>query len=77
MLTIVTSLIGATLLAYGLQRYAGILNTGLGVMPAVILIVFSLLLIIPGVMTDVVGISGSLLVFLFVYFRKKKSGDEA
>lgn len=77
MLTIVTSLIGATLLAYGLQRYAGILNTSLGVMPAVILIVFSLLLIIPGVMTDVVGISGSLLVFLFVYFRKKKSGDEA
>lgn len=75
-LTIITSLVGATLLAYGLQRYAGFINTALGTISAAVLIAFSILLIIPGTLTDVIGIAGSVIVLLFVFFGKKKATDD-
>jgi TRAP transporter 4TM/12TM fusion protein len=70
--TIITAVLGATLLAYGLQRYVGLLDAQLNLGEAALFVVCALLLILPGITTDVIGIAGGGLLLSFKYFRKKK-----
>lgn len=72
MVTIATALIGATLLAYGLQRYVGCFSVPIGVLPAVALIAAALLMITPGTPTDVIGAVAGVLVLAFIYFTKRR-----
>ncbi len=70
--TIVTALIGATLLSYGLQRYAGCFSQPINIPTAAILVVLSLLLIIPGIATDLIGIVGGAIMLSVVWIQKRK-----
>ena len=61
------------MLSYGLERYAGCFSVPIGVLPAIGLISFSMLLIIPGTVTDLIGLAGGLLILALIYFRRKKA----
>ena len=69
--TIITALIGATMLSYGLQRYAGCFSLPLGIIPACILIASALLMIIPGTVTDLIGIAGACVVLVPLFLKKR------
>lgn len=69
--TIITALIGATMLSYGLQRYAGCFSLPLGIIPACILIASALLMIIPGTVTDLIGIAGACVVLIPLFLKKR------
>ena len=69
--TIITALIGATMLSYGLQRYAGCFSLPLGIIPACILIASALLMIIPGTGTDLIGIAGACVVLIPLFLKKR------
>lgn len=70
--TIITALIGATMLSYGLQRYAGCFSLPLGIIPACILIASALLMIIPGTVTDLIGIAGACVVLVPLFLKKRR-----
>ena len=69
--TIVTALIGATLLAMGFQRQAFSLQ--LGKISGLLLIPCGIALIKPGLYTDLAGLGGAALVLAFNYVNKQKS----
>lgn len=69
---IVSALIGVTMLSYGLQRYAGCFSMAIGTVPSVTLIAFSILLIIPGIWSDLIGLGGGAVVLFLLYLKKKK-----
>ena len=75
--TIITALIGATMLSYGLQRYAGCFSLPLGVIPACILIASALLMIIPGTVTDLIGIAGACVVLVPLFLKKRHMQKQA
>ncbi|MBO4873073.1 MAG: TRAP transporter permease [Lachnospiraceae bacterium] len=70
--TIVTALIGATLLSYGLQRFVGCFSQPIGPVFAGILIALALLLITPDTLTDIIGILGGAAVLYVVSLLKKR-----
>lgn len=69
---IVSSLIGVVMLSYGLERYVGYFSAPIGILPAIGLIGFSMLLIIPGTVTDLIGLAGGLFILALIYLRRKK-----
>lgn len=71
MLATATSLIGVTVLAFGLQRQMS--HIRLDIVSSVLLVTASLLLIDTGVITDVIGIVLSVAVVLFAMLRDKKA----
>ena len=75
--TIITALIGATMLSYGLQRYAGCFSLPLGIIPACILIASALLMIIPGTVTDLIGIAGACVVLVPLFLKKRHMQKKA
>ena len=75
--TIITALIGATMLSYGLQRYAGCFSLPLGIIPARILIASALLMIIPGTVTDLIGIAGACVVLIPLFLKKRHMQKKA
>lgn len=75
--TIITALIGATMLSYGLQRYAGCFSLPLGIIPACILIASALLMIIPGTVTDLIGIAGACVVLIPLFLKKRHMQKKA
>lgn len=75
--TIITALIGATMLSYGLQRYAGCFSLPLGIIPACILIASALLMIIPGTVTDLIGIAGACVVLMPLFLKKRHMQKKA
>ena len=75
--TIITALIGATMLSYGLQRYAGCFSLPLGIIPACILIASALLMIIPGTVTDLIGIAGACVVLVPLLLKKRRMKKQA
>ena len=75
--TIITALIGATMLSYGLQRYAGCFSLPLGIIPAWILIASALLMIIPGTVTDLIGIAGACVVLIPLFLKKRHMQKKA
>ena len=75
--TIITALIGATMLSYGLQRYAGCFSLPLGIIPACILIASALLMIIPGTVTDLIGIAGACVVLIPLFLKKRHMKKQA
>lgn len=75
--TIITALIGATMLSYGLQRYAGCFSLPLGIIPACILIASALLMIIPGTVTDLIGIAGACVVLVPLFLKKRRMKKQA
>ena len=75
--TIITALIGATMLSYGLQRYAGCFSLPLGIIPACILIASALLMIIPGTVTDLIGIAGACAVLIPLFLKKRHMQKKA
>ena len=75
--TIITALIGATMLSYGLQRYAGCFRLPLGIIPACILIASALLMIIPGTVTDLIGIAGACVVLIPLFLKKRHMQKKA
>lgn len=75
--TIITALIGATMLSYGLQRYAGCFSLPLGIIPACILIASALLMIIPGAVTDLIGIAGACVVLIPLFLKKRHMQKKA
>lgn len=75
--TIITALIGATMLSYGLQRYAGCFSLSLGIIPACILIASALLMIIPGTVTDLIGIAGACVVLVPLFLKKRHMKKQA
>lgn len=75
--TIITALIGATMLSYGLQRYAGCFSLPLGIIPACILIASALLMIIPGTVTDLIGIAGACVVLVPLFLKKRHMKKQA
>ena len=75
--TIITALIGATMLSYGLQRYAGCFSLPLGIIPACILIASALLMIIPGTVTDLTGIAGACVVLIPLFLKKRHMQKKA
>lgn len=75
--TIITALIGATMLSYGLQRYAGCFSLPLGIIPACILIASALLMIIPGTVTDLIGIAGACVVLIPLFLKKRHMQKQA
>ena len=75
--TIITALIGATMLSYGLQRYAGCFSLPLGIIPACILIASALLMIIPGTVTDLMGIAGACVVLIPLFLKKRHMQKKA
>lgn len=74
--TIVTALIGVTVLAFGLLRYVGFLNMPIGPLTAIGLIVFALFMIIPGMFSDVIGIAGITAIMLALFFSKRKAVEK-
>lgn len=70
--TIITALLGATMLAYGLQRYAGCFSISIGIIPAVALIAAALLMIIPGIKTDLLGVAVACVVMVPLFFKKRR-----
>ena len=70
---IVSSLIGVVMLSYGLERYVGYFSAPIGILPAIGLIGFSMLLIIPGTVTDLIGLAGWLFILALIYLRRKKT----
>lgn len=74
--TIITALIGATMLSYGLQRYAGCFSLPLGIIPAC-LIASALLMIIPGTVTDLIGIAGACVVLIPLFLKKRHMQKKA
>ena len=70
-MTIFTALIGATLLSYGLQRYVACFSQPINVPISGVLIVLSLLLIVPGTVTDLIGIAGGAVLLGLVWLNKK------
>lgn len=75
--TIITALIRATMLSYGLQRYAGCFSLPLGIIPACILIASALLMIIPGTVTDLIGIAGACVVLIPLFLKKRHMQKKA
>ena len=75
--TIITALIGATMLSYGLQRYAGCFSLPLGIIPACILIASALLMIIPGTVTDLIGIAGACVGLIPLFLKKRHMQKKA
>lgn len=75
--TIITALIGATMLSYGLQRYAGCFSLPLGIIPACILIASALLMIIPGTVTDLIGIAGACVVLIPLFLKRRHMQKKA
>ena len=75
--TIITALIGASMLSYGLQRYAGCFSLPLGIIPACILIASALLMIIPGTVTDLIGIAGACVVLIPLFLKKRHMQKKA
>ena len=75
--TIITARIGATMLSYGLQRYAGCFSLPLGIIPACILIASALLMIIPGTVTDLIGIAGACVVLVPLFLKKRHMQKQA
>ena len=75
--TIITARIGATMLSYGLQRYAGCFSLPLGIIPACILIASALLMIIPGTVTDLIGIAGACVVLIPLFLKKRHMQKKA
>ena len=73
---IVSSMIGAVMLSYGLERYAGCFSVPIGILPAIGLIGFSMLLIIPGTVTDLIGLAGGLFILALIYLRRKKASAQ-
>jgi TRAP transporter 4TM/12TM fusion protein len=69
--TTATALIGATLLAFGLQRQAFSLK--LGTFPGILLIPCGLLLIDPGLYTDLLGLGTASVILVLAYLRNKKA----
>ena len=77
LVTIITALIGATMLSYGLQRYAGCFSLPLGIIPACILIASAFLMIIPGTVTDLIGIAGACVVLIPLFLKKRHMQKKA
>ena len=75
--TIITALIGATMLSYGLQRYAGCFSLPLGIIPSCILIASALLMIIPGTVTDLIGVAGACVVLIPLFLKKRHMQKKA
>ena len=75
--TIITALIGTTMLSYDLQRYAGCFSLPLGIIPACILIASALLMIIPGTVTDLIGIAGACVVLIPLFLKKRHMQKKA
>ena len=73
---IVSSLIGVVMLSYGLERYVGYFSAPIGILPAIGLIGFSMLLIIPGTVTDLIGLAGGLFILALIYLRRKKTSAQ-
>jgi TRAP-type uncharacterized transport system fused permease subunit len=71
--TVITAIIGATILAYGFQRYAGCFSMPINIPLSALLIGFSLLMILPGILTDLIGIAGIAVILLFLFFNNKKT----
>lgn len=69
--TIITALIGATMLSYGLQRYAGCFSLPLGIIPSCILITSALLMIIPGTVTDLIGVACACVILIPLFLKKR------
>lgn len=77
LVTIITALIGATMLSYGLQRYAGCFSLPLGIIPACILIASAFLMIIPGTVTDLIGIAVACVVLVPLFVKKRHMQKKA
>ena len=75
--TIITALIGATMLSYGLQRYAGCFSLPLGIIPSCILITSALLMIIPGTVTDLIGVACACVVLIPLFLKKRHMQKKA
>ena len=73
---IVSSLIGVVMLSFGLERYVGYFSAPIGILPAIGLIGFSMLLIIPGTVTDLIGLAGGLFILALIYLRRKKTSAQ-
>lgn len=73
MQTVLTALIGATLLAFGFQRQS--FWNKLGNFACVILVLCGLLLIDPGLYTDLIGFGVGSMVLVLSYMRNKKLTD--
>lgn len=70
--TIITAIIGASLLAYGLQRYVAPFNMKLDVFESSLFVLFALMSIVPNAITEIIGIAGGALLFLKLHLRKKR-----
>lgn len=75
--TIITALIGATMLSYGLQRYAGCFSLPLGIIPSCILIASAFLMIIPGTVTDLIGLAGACVILIPLFLKKRHMQKKA
>lgn len=70
--TIITAIIGATILSFGLQRYATPFSISLNIFESIVFILVALVFIMPGTFTDIIGLIIGTLILLEVFFRKKK-----
>lgn len=73
LLAVISSLIGVTVLAFGLQRQMG--HIRLDIVSSVIFVAASLLLIKSGIITDLIGVGLSAAVVAFTLLRNKRTGD--
>ena len=71
LLTVVSALIGSTLLACGFQRQAFPLK--LGNFSAILITLCGVLLIEPGIYTDLIGLATASIVLIVTYLRNKKA----
>jgi len=71
LLTVVSALIGSTLLACGFQRQAFPLK--LGNFSAILITLSGVLLIEPGIYTDLIGLATASIVLMVTYLRNKKA----
>lgn len=69
---IISALIGAVMLSYGLERYVPRFHTSLPIWAAVIMCGFSIFLLIPGMVTDLIGLAGCALILAYAWFKSKK-----
>lgn len=72
---LITSLIGVTAISIGLQRYA--IKYSLTMIESIIFIIAALLLMYPGLSTDIIGLILCVLAVLLLIFRKKSRRDQS
>ncbi len=74
-MTALTALIGATMLSFGLQ--GTVMSIRINIIESIVLCIGSLLLIKPGLITDVIGLGTGSALIAFVYIRNKKRKETA